>query len=81
MNKKTYPNKRLRRYLLIPVFIAVLIFPQTAAINKIISLLIISIFILDAAINIRSNSSNKVKTCATLELLIGLLLSLWIISK
>ena len=81
MNKKSYPNKRLRRYLLIPVFIAVLIFPQTAAINKIISLLIISIFILDAAFIIRLKSSNKVKTYATLEILIGLLLSIWIISK
>ena len=81
MNKKNYPNKRLRRYLLIPILIIALIFPQTAAINKIISLLIISVFIFDAALYIRPKSSNKIRTYAALEILSGLLLSIWIISK
>ena len=79
MSTKTYPNKRLRRYLLIPILIATVILPLTSLINQILSLAILLVFVADAAFFTRPKYDKKNRFMALCEVVAGILLGLWII--
>lgn len=79
MNNFSYQNKKLRRYLLIPVLIATLLLPQTLLFNKLTMFLVVLIFSVDAAYNIKNHPSLSINPIALLEVLCGILLGIWII--